>query len=88
MAPLVVEPVQHIIMVLELVQMLLLEIELVPEDATGAVQPWVADLSMAEADPVWVVRHQLLEVVISVEALFQIRIQFIVLSRFSSTFGK
>ena len=76
MAPLVVEQVQHIIMVPELVQLLMLEIELVVEAAMEEVLPLVVDLSMAVADPILVEPHQLLAVVKSVEALFYIRKTF------------
>ena len=59
MAPLVVEQVQHIIMVPELVQLLMLEIELVVEDAMEAVQPPLAvDLSKVVVDPISVELHQ------------------------------
>ena len=59
MAPLVVEQVQHIIMVPELVQLLMLEIELVVEDAMEVVQPpLVVDLSKVVVDPISVELHQ------------------------------
>ena len=69
MAALVAEQVQHIIMVPELVQSLMLEIELVVEDATEVVQPLAGDLSMVVVDPILAELHQLLVVAISVEAL-------------------
>ena len=69
MAALVAEQVQHITMVPELVQSLMLEIELVVEDATEVVQPLVGDLSMVVVGPILAELHQLLVVAISVEAL-------------------